>query len=152
MKVKVTQSCRTLCDPWDYTVHGILQARILEWVAFPIQGSNPGVPHCRQILYQLNYKGSPRTLVGSPCLLQGIYPTQESNQGLLQLQADSLPTELSGLVLNFPSLIGRMFLYLLVQGSYFAHRRFISFFQGEKGRSECLSCTCCFLNNYNSIQ
>ena len=35
MKVKVTQSCPTLCDPMDYTVHGILQARILEWVAFP---------------------------------------------------------------------------------------------------------------------
>ena len=34
VKVKVTQSCLTLCDPLDYTVHGILQARILEWVAF----------------------------------------------------------------------------------------------------------------------
>ena len=35
LKVKVTQSCLTLCDPMDYTVLGILQARILEWVAFP---------------------------------------------------------------------------------------------------------------------
>ena len=34
-KVKVAQSCPTLCDPMDYTVHGFLQARILEWVAFP---------------------------------------------------------------------------------------------------------------------
>ena len=63
MKVKVTQLCPTLCDPMDYTVHGILQAKILEWVAFPwvsqTQGQNPGFPHCRQILYQLNYKGSP---------------------------------------------------------------------------------------------
>ena len=33
MKVKVTQLCPTLCDPTDYTVHGILQARILERVA-----------------------------------------------------------------------------------------------------------------------
>ena len=33
--VKVAQSYPTLCDPMDYTVHGILQARILEWVAFP---------------------------------------------------------------------------------------------------------------------
>ena len=32
---EVTQSCLTLYDPMDYTVHGILQARILEWVAFP---------------------------------------------------------------------------------------------------------------------
>ena len=58
--VKVTQSCPTLCDPMGYTVHGILQARILEWVAFPFsrgifptQGWNPGLPHCRWILYQL---------------------------------------------------------------------------------------------------
>ena len=33
--VKVAQSCSSLCDPMDYTVYGILQARILEWVAFP---------------------------------------------------------------------------------------------------------------------
>ena len=33
--MKVAQSCPTLCDPFEYTVHGILQARILEWVAFP---------------------------------------------------------------------------------------------------------------------
>ena len=32
-QVKVAQSCPTLCDPMDYTVHGILHARILEWVA-----------------------------------------------------------------------------------------------------------------------
>ena len=41
----------------------ILQARILECVAllqgiFPTQGSNPGLPHCRQILYHLNHQGS----------------------------------------------------------------------------------------------
>ena len=35
MKVKVAQLCLTLCNPMDYTVHGILQARILECVAFP---------------------------------------------------------------------------------------------------------------------
>ena len=35
MKVKVTQSCPTLCNPMDYTVHRLLQARILEWVTFP---------------------------------------------------------------------------------------------------------------------
>ena len=34
-EVEVAQSCPTLCDPMDYTVYGILQARILEWVAFP---------------------------------------------------------------------------------------------------------------------
>ena len=35
VKVKVAQLCLTLCDPMDYTVHGILQARMLEWVAYP---------------------------------------------------------------------------------------------------------------------
>ena len=35
VKVKAAQSCPTLCDPMDYLVHGIPQARILEWVDFP---------------------------------------------------------------------------------------------------------------------
>ena len=35
VKVIVVQSCLTLCDPVDYAVSGILQARILEWVAIP---------------------------------------------------------------------------------------------------------------------
>ena len=35
VSVKVAELCPTLCDPMDYTVHGILQARIQEWVAFP---------------------------------------------------------------------------------------------------------------------
>ena len=35
VKVKITQSCPTFCDPMDYSIHGILQARKLEWVAFP---------------------------------------------------------------------------------------------------------------------
>ena len=98
MIVKVAQSCPTLCDPC--MVHGILQARMLEWVAisfpnpgieprsptlqvdslpaepqgkskntgvsslsllqgiFRIQGSSPGLPHFRQILYQLSHEGS----------------------------------------------------------------------------------------------
>ena len=47
VKVKVAHSCPTFCDPVDYTVHGILQARILEWVAFPFPSSgyllNPGI-------------------------------------------------------------------------------------------------------------
>ena len=34
-KVKVAQLCPTLCDPMGYIVHGILQVRTLEWVAFP---------------------------------------------------------------------------------------------------------------------
>ena len=36
VKLKVAQPCPTLCDPVDYRASGILQARILEWVAYPI--------------------------------------------------------------------------------------------------------------------
>ena len=38
--LKVTQSCPTLCDPMYYTVPGILQARILEWVAYPFSSGS----------------------------------------------------------------------------------------------------------------
>ena len=64
VKVKVAQSCPTLCDPMDQTVHGILQANILEWVPFPSPGDlpNPGLkpssPVCGHILYQLSHKGT----------------------------------------------------------------------------------------------
>ena len=64
--VKVVQSCPALCDPMDYIVQEILQARILERVSlsllqgiFPSQGSNPGLLHCRQILYHLSHQRSP---------------------------------------------------------------------------------------------
>ena len=40
VKVKFPQLCLTLCDPMDYTAHGILQARILEWVAIPFSRSS----------------------------------------------------------------------------------------------------------------
>ena len=63
------ETCSVLsdfCSPTDYTVHEVLQARILEWVAFsllqrtfPMQESNQGLLHCRQILYQLSYQGNP---------------------------------------------------------------------------------------------
>ena len=54
------------CSPPGSSVHGILQARILEWVAipflggiFPTQGLNPGFLYYRQILYCLSHQGSP---------------------------------------------------------------------------------------------
>ena len=66
----VAQSCPTLCDPMDCSppdssVHGDSPDKntgvgchvLLE--IFPTQGSNPGLAHCRQILYQLSYQGSP---------------------------------------------------------------------------------------------
>ena len=73
--VLVAQLCPTLCDPMDYTqpgssVHGILQARILEWVAMPwiflAQGSNTHVSYVscigRWVPYHLCHLGSPQKL------------------------------------------------------------------------------------------
>ena len=63
VKVKGAQSCLTFCDPMDCTIHGILQARVLEWVAFPSLGDlpNPGME-----------SGSPASQAGSlPTELSG---------------------------------------------------------------------------------
>ena len=62
MRAKATQSCQTLSDPTDYTVPGILQARVLEWVAYPFSRGlpNPGAPNCRRILCQLSHQGNPQ--------------------------------------------------------------------------------------------
>ena len=74
VKVKVAQSCLTLCNPMDYTVHGILQARILEWV------------------YQLSHKGSPGILewVAYPFSSRDL-PDPGIEPGPPALQVDSLP-------------------------------------------------------------
>ena len=66
---EVTQSCPTLCDPMDCSlsgssIHGIFQARVLEWIVisfsriFLTQELNPGLLHCGQTLYHLSYQGS----------------------------------------------------------------------------------------------
>ena len=63
---EVAQSCPTLCDPMDcclpgFSVHGIFQARVLEWVAISFsRGSSwPRDRTCRQTLYPLSHQGSP---------------------------------------------------------------------------------------------
>ena len=70
VKVKVVQSCPTLCDPmdclyspWDSPGQntGVGSLSLFQAI-FPTQESNPGLPHGRWILYQLSYKGSPKTL------------------------------------------------------------------------------------------
>ena len=62
---------------------------------FPTQGSNPDLPHCGKILYQLSHKGSPRILqwvaIPSPVDL----PNPGIKPGSPALQVDSLPTEIS---------------------------------------------------------
>ena len=70
----VTQSCLILCNPMDCSlpgssVHGDSPGKntgvgchtLLQGI-FPTKGSNPGLPHCRQILYCLSHQGSPRIL------------------------------------------------------------------------------------------
>ena len=72
--IVVPQSCLTFCNPMDcsppgFSVHGILQSRIIVWVAisllqriFLTQGLNPGLLHGRQILYGLSHQGSQLSL------------------------------------------------------------------------------------------
>ena len=62
MKWKSLSRVELFETPWT-VVHGILQARMLEWIAFPLskgifptQGWKPDLPHCGQILYQLSHK------------------------------------------------------------------------------------------------
>ena len=74
----------------DCIVHGILQARILEWVAFLFSrgSSQPSdqtqVSHLQADSLPAEPQGKPKnTGVGSLSFLQGFFPTQELNQGLL---------------------------------------------------------------------
>ena len=79
-----------LCDPMDYTVHGILQARIREWVVFSLSRRSFQPRGRTQISciaggFFTNWpQGKPKnTGIGSLSLLQQIFLTQELNQGLL---------------------------------------------------------------------
>ena len=66
---------------------------------FPTQELNPGLPHCRRIIYQLSHKGSPRILewVAYPFFfLTQDLPDTGIELGSPALQAESLPTELWG--------------------------------------------------------
>ena len=97
----VTQSCLTLRDHMDYSVHGILQARILERVALPFSSGSPfpspvDIPNPRieprsPALQAVSLPAQPQRKseymgVGSLSLLQQIFLTQELNHGLLHLR------------------------------------------------------------------
>ena len=97
--LKVVQLCPTLCNLMGYAVHGILQARILEWVAvcFSRDLSNPGIeprsPALQADSLPAEPPGKPKnTGVGSLCLLQLIFPTPELVSPALQV--DSLPARI----------------------------------------------------------
>ena len=84
VKMTVAQSCQTLCDPIDYTVHGILQARILEWVAVPFSRGSPQPRDWTQVACIAGgFFTSWTTREAQESLLQGIFPNQELNRGLL---------------------------------------------------------------------
>ena len=90
--MKVALSCLTLCDPMDYTVHGIIYNRILEWLALPFSRGSSQPSDRTQVSCIANRvftclaepQGKTKnTGVGSLSLLQGIFQIQGSNQGVL---------------------------------------------------------------------
>ena len=73
------------CGPWNPPGQnpGVGNLSLVQGI-FPTQGLNPGLTHCRWILYQLSHQGTPKnTEVGCHALFQGIFPTQELNLGVL---------------------------------------------------------------------
>ena len=107
----VTQSCLTLCNPMDCSLpgssaHGDSPGQntrvgccVLLQGIVPMQGSNPGLPRCRQILYHLSHQGSPRILkwISYPFSRGTSQPrNRDPELGSPALQADSLPAELPG--------------------------------------------------------
>ena len=67
--VKVSKSCPSLCDPMDYTVRGILQAKILEWVAFPFSRGSP----------------QPRDQTEVSCIAGGFFTSWTTREALIGL-------------------------------------------------------------------
>ena len=101
------------CNPPGSSVNGILQARItgvgtlsLLQGIFPIQGLNPGLPHCRWILYPSEPPGKPEnTRVGSLFPFPGELPDPGIELGSPALQVDSLPADDDDFVAKlFPTL------------------------------------------------
>ena len=112
VKVKVTQACPTLCDPMDYTVYGILQVRILGWVAFPFsRGSSQPRDHTQisciagRFFTSWATREAQEYWSGYPIPSPADLPDPGIDLGSPALQVDSLPTELSGK----PSLHGRIY-------------------------------------------
>ena len=86
-----------LYSPWNFPGWntGVGSLSLLQGL-FPTQGTNPGLPHCRQNLYQLSHKGSPRILERVPCAFSSRSSQPRNPTRSPVLQVNSLPTELSG--------------------------------------------------------
>ena len=108
MKVKVAQPCPTLCDPIDYTVHGILQARILEWVAFPSPGVLPD-PGIEPRSPALQVDSLPSEPTGKPTSGQETFPVVVKSP--LGAQAILLSTQKSQSLLLFSTFEVTMYLW-----------------------------------------
>ena len=105
---EVVQSCPTLCNHMDCSlpgssVHGIFSdkdtgvgSHSLPQGIFPTQGSNPGLPHCRQILYQLSTKEAQEYWMGLPFPSPGDLPNPGIEPGSPALQVASLTSESPG--------------------------------------------------------
>ena len=105
----VAQLGPTLCDPMDCSPPGssvlpgdypckntgVGSCSFLQG-SFPTLGSSPGLPYCRQILYHLSHEGSPRILEWVAYHFSSGSSHPRIQTGSPALQADSLPTELSG--------------------------------------------------------
>ena len=101
-KVKVTQLCLTLVTPWNIQSMEFSRPELCSGELFPSPGDlpnprfEPSLPHCRQILYQLSHKGSPRILECIAYPFPVDLPDSGIKPGSFALQVNSLPTELSG--------------------------------------------------------
>ena len=107
MHAKLLQLCPTLCNPMDCSLPGSsvrgdspgkntgVRCHALLQGIFPTQGSNPGLLHCKWILYHLSHQGSPRILewVAYPFSRESSQPKNRTWSPALYM--DSLPTELS---------------------------------------------------------
>ena len=100
--VKVTRLCLTLFHPLDYTVHRILQARILERVAFPFsRGSSQSRDQTQVSRIAGRFFTSWATREAQPVPSPGGLPNPGVELGSPALQVDSLPAELSGTLAIF---------------------------------------------------
>ena len=74
--MKVAQSCLTLCNPVDCTVHGILQARILEWVAIPFSRGSSQPRDSTQVSQTVGRFFASRVKLGKYALRKILYYKQ----------------------------------------------------------------------------
>ena len=102
----MSESCSVVSDslrphglysPWNSPGQntGVGSHSLLQGI-FPTLGSNPGLPHCKWILYQLSHKGSPRILDRVDCSFSSGSSQPRNQTGVSCIAVDSLPAVLPG--------------------------------------------------------